>query len=40
METLVQYGLGISDYDMEYLSDESLVVLSSQLIDKNSGFFQ
>ena len=40
METLVQYGLGISDYDMEYLSDESLVVLSSKLIDKNSGFFQ
>lgn len=40
METLVQVGLGISDFDMEYLSDESLVVLSSQLIDKNSGFFQ
>ena len=38
METLVQVGLGISD--MEYLTDESLVVLSSQLIDKNSGFFQ
>lgn len=40
METLVQVGLGISDFDMEYLTDESLVVLSSQLIDKNSGFFQ
>lgn len=40
METLVQVGLGISDLDMEYLSDESLVVLSSKLIDNNSGFFQ
>lgn len=40
METLVQVGLGISEFDMEYLSDESLVVLSSQLIDNNSGFFQ
>lgn len=40
MEDVVQYTLGITDMDMEYLTDGSLIHNATQLILNNSGFFQ
>lgn len=40
MENILQVVLGITDMDMEYVSDESLISVVSDLIQRNSGFFQ
>lgn len=40
MEKIVSTTLDISESDMEYLTDDSLVRLSGQIIENNSGFFQ
>lgn len=40
MEKLVQVSFGINDIDMEYLTDDSLIQVSGQLVFNNSGFFQ
>lgn len=38
MESVVQVVLGISDEDMEYLTDESLTKNASDILVNNSGF--
>lgn len=40
MESVLQHTLGISDHDMEYVTDESLLKVVPQIIQHNSGFFQ
>lgn len=40
MESVVQHTLGISDFDMEYLTDESLLDNVTLIVKNNSGFFQ
>lgn len=40
METILQVTLGISDMDMEYVTDSSLSNVVGEIIQNNSGFFQ
>lgn len=40
MENIVQVSLGISDIDMEYITDVSLINVAGELVTANSGFFQ
>lgn len=40
METILQHTLGISELDMEYVTDQSLIHVVGEIIVKNSGFFQ
>lgn len=39
-ELVVQKTLGISDLDMEYVTDSSLLQVATDIIENNSGFFQ
>lgn len=40
MESIVSVSLGISDIDMEYITDKSLLDVVGELVVRNSGFFQ
>lgn len=40
METIVQGVLGITDFDMEYTTDESILEVAVKIVTNNSGFFQ
>ena len=40
LETILQTTLGISDMDMEYVTDKSLLNVVGDIIVNNSGFFQ
>ena len=40
METIVKMVLGITDFDMEYTTDESIVDVATSIVTNNSGFFQ
>lgn len=40
METVIMTTLGISEFDMEYLTDRSLVQNVGDIVRNNSGFFQ
>lgn len=40
MEAIVQGVLGITDFDMEYTTDESILEVAVKIVTNNSGFFQ
>lgn len=40
MEAIVQGVLGITDFDMEYTTDESVLEVAVKIVTNNSGFFQ
>lgn len=40
METIVQGVLGITDFDMGYTTDESILEVAVKIVTNNSGFFQ
>lgn len=40
METIVKMVLGITDFDMEYTTDESVLEVAVKIVTNNSGFFQ
>lgn len=40
METIVKMVLGITDFDMEYTTDESILEVAVKIVTNNSGFFQ
>lgn len=40
MENVLQVVLGITDVDMEYVTDESLISVTGMIVSRNSGFFQ
>lgn len=40
IEEVVQVVLGITDFDMEYTTDESVIAVGVDIVRNNSGFFQ
>lgn len=40
MEAIVQGVLGITDFDMEYTTDESVLEVAVKIVTNDSGFFQ
>lgn len=40
MEKVLQVVLGITDADMEFVTDESLITATGLIVARNSGFFQ
>lgn len=40
IEAIVQGVLGITDFDMEYTTDESVLEVAVKIVTNNSGFFQ
>lgn len=40
MEAIVQGVLGITDFDMEYTTDESILEVAVKIVTNNAGFFQ
>lgn len=40
MLRIVQVALGVSDYDIQYITAESLLSVTTDLVTNNAGFFQ